>query len=247
MAITRSAPEQEGALDRELSDGTAAPDRDRLAALQIAEIGGHEARGEDIRQEEDLFVAQALRHLDRADVGIGHAEVLGLAAGVAAQHMGIAEQARRGVAPELLGHLVIGVGALAAREESLLAEEAFSAGDRKGNHDAVAHLELIVFGADLDHLAHGLVAEDIALFHRGHDAVEQMQVRAADGAGGDLDDGVAPVLDLGIRHVSHRMSFLPCQVSALIPNLRTAKCVGTNFGGKIGSYRFAERQTESGG
>src|SRR5882757_9961214 len=27
-----------------------------------------------------------------------------------------------------------------------------------------------------------------------------MEVRAADGAGGDLDDGVAPVLDLGIRH-----------------------------------------------
>ena len=44
------------------------------------------------------------------------------------------------------------------------------------------------------------MTQDVALFHRGHDAIEQMQVRAADGAGGDLDDGVAPVLDLGIRY-----------------------------------------------
>ena len=61
-------------------------------------------------------------------------------------------------------------------------------------------LSFVVFRADLDDFAHGLMAEDVALFHRGHDAIEQMQVRTADGAGGDLDDGVAPVLDLGIRH-----------------------------------------------
>jgi hypothetical protein len=95
---------------------------------------------------------------------------------------------------------VIGVGALAAREEAFLAKKAFPAGDCKGNYDAVAHLELAVFGTDLDDFAHGLVAENIALFHRGHDAIEQMQVRAADGAGGDLDDGVSPVLDLWVRH-----------------------------------------------
>ena len=45
------------ALDRKLPYGTATPHRHRLAALQIAEISGHEARGEYIRQEEDLFVA----------------------------------------------------------------------------------------------------------------------------------------------------------------------------------------------
>jgi hypothetical protein len=75
-----------------------------------------------------------------------------------------------------------------------------SAGDCKWNHDAIADLELLVFRSDLDNIAHGLMAEDVALFHGGHDAIEQMQVRTADGAGGDLDDGVTPVLDLGIRH-----------------------------------------------
>src|SRR4051812_41866337 len=44
------------------------------------------------------------------------------------------------------------------------------------------------------------MTEYVALFHRGHDAVEQVQIRTADSAGGDLDDRVAPVLDPGIRH-----------------------------------------------
>lgn len=101
--------QQERALDRELADGTAPPDRDGFAALQIAEVRRHKARGKDVRQEEDLFVAEPLRHLDRTDVGLGHAQVLRLAAGVAAQHVRIAEEARRGMAPKLLGHRVIGV------------------------------------------------------------------------------------------------------------------------------------------
>jgi hypothetical protein len=42
------------------------------------------------------------------------------------------------------------------------------------------------------------MAEHIALFHGGHDAVEQMKVRAADRAGRHLDDRVTSVLDLGI-------------------------------------------------
>ena len=64
----------------------------------------------------------------------------------------------------------------------------------------VADLKLRVFRTDFDDFAHGLMAQDVALFHRGHDAIEQVQIRTADGTGRDLDDGVAPVLDLGIRH-----------------------------------------------
>src|ERR1700694_144464 len=44
------------------------------------------------------------------------------------------------------------------------------------------------------------MAENVALFHRRHDAVEQMQVRAADRAGRHLDDGIATILNFGIRH-----------------------------------------------
>jgi hypothetical protein len=44
------------------------------------------------------------------------------------------------------------------------------------------------------------MAENVALFHRRHDTVEQMQVRTADGTGRNFDNGVAAILNLGIRH-----------------------------------------------
>ena len=69
------------------------------------------------------------------------------------------------------------------------------AADGEGNHDAVANLEVGHLRAELDHLAHILVAEDVAALHRGLIAVEQMQVGAANRAGRDLDHGVAGVLD----------------------------------------------------
>src|SRR5688572_29762716 len=44
------------------------------------------------------------------------------------------------------------------------------------------------------------MADDVALFHGRNDAIEQVQVRSADGAGRHLDDGVARVFDLRIHH-----------------------------------------------
>ena len=54
-------------------------------------------------------------------------------------------------------------------------------------------------GADLDHLAHHLVAHDVAGQHRRDEIVKEMKVRAADGAARHLDDGIARILDLRIR------------------------------------------------
>jgi hypothetical protein len=39
------------------------------------------ARRKDVRQEQDLLVTEALRHLDRADIGLGDMQVFGLASG----------------------------------------------------------------------------------------------------------------------------------------------------------------------
>src|SRR5262249_42023258 len=44
---------------------------------------------------------------------------------------------------------------------------------------------------DLDDLAHELVAEDVALLHRGDVPVVEVEVGAADGGGGDPHHGVA--------------------------------------------------------
>src|SRR6202044_3626091 len=144
--------QQKRTLDGELSYRTAPPHGDRFAALQIAKVGRHETGREDVGQKQDLFVAKALRHLNGSDVGVGYAEVLCLATGVASQHVRVAEQTCRRMSPQLLGHLVVWVRPLAARKEALLAEEAFAAGDRERHDYPVPDLELLVLLPDLDDL-----------------------------------------------------------------------------------------------
>ena len=51
--------EQEGAADRELADRAAAPDGDRVAVLDVAELGRHVAGREDVGEEQHLLVGQA--------------------------------------------------------------------------------------------------------------------------------------------------------------------------------------------
>ena len=86
----------EGAADRQLADRPAAPDRDRVARLDVA-LGRRLPAG-----REDVARGTAACSSERpsgtlmgADVGERHAHVLGLAAGIAAGEMRVAEQAGR--------------------------------------------------------------------------------------------------------------------------------------------------------
>ena len=97
-------------------------------------------------------------------------------------------------------HLRIGVGAVAARKQALLAKPALAAADGEGDDNAIADLEVFDFGAQLNHLAHVFVTENIAALHGGLVAVKQMKIRAADGASGDFDDRVAGMLNFWIRY-----------------------------------------------
>jgi hypothetical protein len=45
------------------------------------------------------------------------------------------------------------------------------------------------------------MSEHVALFHEGDVAIHQMKIRAADRASGHPDDGIAALLDLGIRNI----------------------------------------------
>jgi hypothetical protein len=98
----------------------------------------------------------------------------------------------------LAGDIRVRVRGVAARVERLLAEPARAAGNRERHDHAVALFEVRHGAADFDDLAHRLVAEDVALLHRRHEPVEEVQVGAADAAGGDPDDRIAGVLDLGV-------------------------------------------------
>ena len=150
-----------------------------------------------------LLVGDAVRDLDRADIGHRHAQIFGLAAAVAAEHVAEAEQAGGRMAHRLDRHLGIGVGAIAAGEQALLAEPALAAADRERDDDAVADLEIGHLGAELDHLAHILMAQDVAALHRRLIAVEKVEIGAADRAGRDLDDRVARMFNFWVRNGVH--------------------------------------------
>src|SRR5215203_3686714 len=206
-------PQQEGALDRKLSNGTAAPDRDCLASFEVAEFRAHVTGRKNVGEEQHLLVTKAFRHLERADVRVGHPQKFRLPSRIAPEQVRIAEQTGGRVAPELRCLFVIGIRAFAAREIASLAKETLAAGYREWHDHAVSDLQLLVFGADFDDLAHGLMAEDIAALHLGNDAVKDMKVGTADGASRHLNDGIARMLDFGIRHCLTAQIILavPCQ------------------------------------
>ena len=134
-----SAHHQRGA-NGELANRPAAPDRDGIAILDLRVLGGHVAGREDVGKEERLLVRDAVRDLDRADVGHRHPQILGLAAAVAAEHVAEAEQPGRRVAHRLDRHLGVGIGPVTSREHAPLAEPALPAADREGHHHPVADL-----------------------------------------------------------------------------------------------------------
>ena len=138
-----------------------------------------ERGGQDVGQEEHLLVGEVLRELVDRRVGERHAGVLGL-------HPvdRVAED------PAAAAH--------ADAVVALLAEPAAPAGADAREQHAVA----LGHGADaasgLDHRADRLVSQHRPRRGLGHIALEDVQVRAADRRGVDLDDDVARGLDLGI-------------------------------------------------
>ena len=93
-------------------------------------------RRQDVREVEEALVRRALRHLDRAELGLRHAQVLGLPAGHLPVQLRVAEQRRALV---VLAHL----RRLALRVELLVAHEAVPARDVERHHDPVAGLDCV--------------------------------------------------------------------------------------------------------
>lgn len=194
-----------GAVHGELADRTRAPDGDDVTVLDVAHLGAHVPGRQDVGEEQHLFVGEVRLDLQGVGVGQHHAGVLGLAAGEAAGEVGVAVDPGGGMAEHLLRDAGVGVGVLAARVQLRATGPAGAAGDGEGHDDPVADAQCAVAdaGADLDDLAHELVAHDVVLLHGGDVAVEQMEVGAADRRRGDLHDGVATVEDRRVRYLLH--------------------------------------------
>src|SRR4029453_2288330 len=113
----------------------------------------------------------------------------------------VAEQPSWRIAPELGGLIVIRVGAFAAGVESVPAEETFATCNRERNDDPITDLQRLVVRPDFHDLPHALMADDIAALHGRNDAAVNVQIRAADRTGADLDDCIARMLDARIGYL----------------------------------------------
>src|SRR5688572_24236713 len=116
------------------------------------------------------------------------------------------------MAQHLLLHPRVRITVLAERPHVLPAAPALSTGDREGDHHAVAHLDVSHFTTRLYNLAHEFVAEDVTMLHCWHEAVEQVEIRAADRSRRYLDDRVARIEYLRVGDMRHLDMFrtLPC-------------------------------------
>jgi hypothetical protein len=83
----------------------------------------------------------------------------------------------------------------------LLAVVALSARNLETGHHSVALLEVLDARSHLVYDSAELVSEDVALLELDDGAMVQVQVAAADGAAGDLEDDIAVFEDLGFGAV----------------------------------------------
>src|ERR1043165_1214390 len=94
--------------------------------------------------------------------------------------------------------VLIPIGPFAHGEIAAAALLALTANYCEGDYYAVALLQFLCVLARCDDPSHELVTHDVACFHSGDKAIEEMQVRPANGAAGYFNDSVAPLLDFGI-------------------------------------------------
>ena len=163
-------------------------------------------RGQDVGQVQELLVRGAVGDLDRTELGLGHAQVLGLAAGHRAVQRRVTEQGRALALGRDLRRLTLG-------EQPAGTHPAVPAGDVERDDDPVADGQVGDVRTDLLDDAHGLVTEDVARFQIWTEDAVQVQVRTADRGRGHLDDDVVGLLDPRIRNVYdlHVLVCLPRQ------------------------------------
>src|SRR5918993_2859843 len=78
----------------------------------------------------------------------------------------------------------------------------------KRDHHSIAHAELFHFPPHFHYFTHEFMPHDVALFHRGHEAVIEVQIGPANRRRRNFDDGIALIENYGIRHINHlHMSF----------------------------------------
>ena len=140
------------------------PDGDDIARPNTALLCGLVPRWQNVRQENDLLVLEAIWHLHRPDVGIRHPDILGLSTGVAA-----IQRANTRTAPAPEKPYAASTTAAFGLELSHIAHRPrvvsqWPQSMPNGTTTRSPCRRLFTAGPGLDDLAHALVAEDVAGF-----------------------------------------------------------------------------------
>ena len=130
-----------------------------------------------------------------------NSQVLRLSARITAAQMRVTKETGRSVAHDLCGLLAVGIGPVTAGIHFPLAEETFAAANSEWDDDPVSDLQVFDRAADLNHLAHILVAKDISFVHLGHITVIKMEIRSAYRGRRYLNDCIRGVFDRWIRNI----------------------------------------------
>ena len=190
----------QGEIRTHLADGSRAPDGNDIALVDAGVDDAVPAGADHVGKVQSLLVGDIVGEFEEVDVAVRNTRVLGLTARETAREVRVSEHAR---GPAAVHGVLDGVavGALALRRQLLLAVETLAASDLETGDDAVALLQVLDTGAHLVYDTAELVAQDVALLQLDDGAMVEVQVAAADGAAGDLEDHVAVFEDLGFGAV----------------------------------------------
>lgn len=94
-----------------------------------------------------------------------------------------------------------GIGILTGRVLLQTAEETVSAGNDKGDHHAIAFLQIFHLCAALDDFPHKLMAKNVAVLHLRDLSAIEMQIGAADSRGRDAQNDIVGLFDNGIGDI----------------------------------------------
>jgi hypothetical protein len=185
---------QLGGRNRELSHRPAAEHRDCVTFLDLGHVGAEPGGREDVRDHDRLIVGDFIGQFHQSNMGERDSRLLGLQPVEAARSLRAAKESGARAFPA-------GVGIVALRIIAGAAIGAATAGDRRGDHHPVAHLEVAHHVAYSFDDADTLMAEDPAFLHAAEGAADEVQVGAADCRGGQPDDRVGRLFDLRIRDI----------------------------------------------
>ncbi len=180
--------------DGELSDWSAAEDRDRVAVGDLGDLRSKVSGWEDVGDHNRLLVGDLMGQLYEVDGGIRDSRELGLQPVERARGFRPTEERGPGLWP-------VGVDVVALRVVPGPAVRAVTTAEGRGDNDSVAYPQVPDLGADLLDDTDTLVAEDRTRLHPRQRAADHVEVRSAYRAGGEPHNRIRRVLYLRLLDV----------------------------------------------